>query len=135
MLVVGDALIRIGSAYKLVDSHITVHSKDGLRPGETRVLPNSLTRLHESDTAASSDATQNTFVTYAQKESNANPRAKAKQSFSLAAMSNDGADLNFLSKKLVESSHASKFNLLLNSMVLDEDMILQTQYGRSATGF
>lgn len=134
MLVVGDALIRIGSAYKIVDSHITVHSKDGLHPGETRVLPNSLTRLHESDTAAS-DATQNTFVTYAQKESNANPRAKAKQSFSLTAMSNDGADLNFLSKKLVESPHASKFNLLLNSLVLDEDMILQTQYGRSATGF
>lgn len=134
MLVVGDALIRIGSAYKLVDSHITVHSKDGLHPAETRVLPNSLARLHVSDTAAS-HATQNTFVTYAQKQSNANPRAKAKQSFSLAAMSDDGADLNFLSKKLVESSHASKFNLLLNSMVLDEDMILQTQYGRSATGF
>lgn len=75
------------------------------------------------------------YIKKKKKKSNANPRAKAKQSFSLAAMSNDGADLNFLSKKLVESPHASKFNLLLNSMVLDEDMILQTQYGRSATGF
>ncbi|KAL9462202.1 hypothetical protein AB3S75_000244 [Citrus x aurantiifolia] len=130
----GGCFNAMGSAYKIVDSHITVHSKDGLHPGETRVLPNSLPHIHVSDTAAS-HATQNAFVTYAQKESMADPRAKAKQSFSLTARSNEGADLNFLSKKLVESPHASKFNLVLNSMVLDEDMILQTQYGRSATGF